>query len=94
MNGTYKKGIIKVLSDKDRSYYTAEEVMELVGVSRSKAYELIRRLRQEMINQGNLTPDYPGGKIPKAYFNRRCGIEEMKGVNQCTTENVRAVGVI
>lgn len=66
------KGIIKVLDSKDNSYYTAQDVMILLGVKRGKAYEVIRELRQELIDSGKLADCYPNGKVPKKYFEERC----------------------
>ena len=91
---SYRPKVIKVLTDEDRSYYSAADVQKILGIGRSKSYDLIRSLRQEMFNQGILTPDYPEGKIPKSYFNRRCGIEPKKEVNRCITENALSAGVI
>ena len=42
----------------------------------NKAYELIRELREELIEAGKLTPAYPQGKVPRKYFLERCMIEE------------------
>lgn len=66
-----KNGVIKVLSPEERSWYTSQDVQNLLGVGRSKAYLVIKELRQELIDSGNLSPLYPYGKIPKTYFNKR-----------------------
>lgn len=68
-------GVIKVLGPDDRSYYTARDVSQLLGVSRSKAYSMIKDMRQECVKSGNMTKSYPAGKIPKKYFDRVCMIE-------------------
>lgn len=68
-------GVIKVLSKDDRPYVTVDQVQELLGVSRDKAYTLIRSLRKELIDSGKLTTAYPIGKVPKKYFYQRCAIE-------------------
>ena len=68
-------GIIKVLGPEDRPYYTAGDVMRILGVSRSKAYSMIKDMRQECVKSGNMTKAYPAGKIPKKYFNEVCMIE-------------------
>lgn len=68
-------GVIKELSKEERSYYTAEDVQVLMGVSRSKAYNMIDGLRQELVSAGKLFPGYKAGRIPKRYFNERCMIE-------------------
>ena len=67
-------GVVKELSKEDRSYYTAADVMEILGVSKTKAYSMITVLRKELFDSGTLTPAYPPGRIPKGYFNNRCMI--------------------
>ena len=47
-------------------YYTASEVEELLGVSRGKAYKVIRELNQELGKKGYIVI---AGKIPKQFFN-------------------------
>lgn len=68
-------GTIRVLSTANRSYYTAQEVQELLGVGKTKAYEMIRNMRLECIKAGTISKDYPEGKIPKKYFNKVCMID-------------------
>ena len=50
--------------------------MEYLGCKENKAYELIRQLRDELVEAGKLTPAYPTGKVPRKYFFERCMIEE------------------
>ena len=64
-------GVIRVLSPKDRSWYAARDVQQLLGVGRSKAYSVIKSLRAELIESNEMSPEYPQGKIPKEYFNTR-----------------------
>lgn len=47
-------------------YYTASEVQELLGVSRGKAYQVVRDLNQELETKGFIVI---AGKIPKQFFN-------------------------
>lgn len=68
-------GIIKELSSSDCSYYKAGDVEKLLGVSRSKAYNIMRTMRKECIDAGLLTTAYPTGRIPKKYFNKYCMID-------------------
>lgn len=56
-------------------YYMVNDITELLGISRSKAYEMIRTMRKECIASGKLTKAYPSGRIPKKYFNEHCMIE-------------------
>jgi predicted HTH transcriptional regulator len=66
------EGVLKVI--KKRPYYTAEEVMELLGVSKSHAYKIIRELRKDLIKAGKINQMYPAGKVPKMYFDKQFGI--------------------
>lgn len=70
-----RNGVLRVIKKEDRQYYVAADVMELLGVSRPKAYKVIRALREELISEGHLISEYPCGRIPKKYFNDRCGID-------------------
>lgn len=67
-----QRGIIKELSKEDRSYYEVNDVMEMFGVSKTKAYDMIHVLRQELVDAGALSPVYPRGRVPKKYFDERC----------------------
>lgn len=68
-------GIVKELSSTNRSYYIVSDITEMLGVSQSKAYGMIRTMRKECIESGKLTKAYPAGRIPKKYFNEHCMIE-------------------
>ena len=46
-------------------YFTAQEVQEMLGVSRAKAYKLIKDLNVELSAKGYIVT---AGKIPKKYF--------------------------
>lgn len=46
-------GVIKKLTSAERSYYTAAEVREMMGVSRDTAYRMIRSLRSDLIADGH-----------------------------------------
>lgn len=65
-------GVIKKLSPNEKSYYTAKDIMERLDVGRSKAYQMIRAVRQELIDDGRLTKTYPEGRVPKKYMNEKC----------------------
>lgn len=66
-------GVLRVI--KKKPYYSCEDVMELLGVSRSKAYKLIKGLRDELIKAGKINSMYPSGKIPKMYFDKQFAIK-------------------
>ena len=59
-----------------RYYITAPEVMEILGVSPSKAYETIRELNKELRARGFITV---AGRIPLRYFNEKFygGVDEL-----------------
>ena len=46
-------------------YYKAEDVMKILGVKQSKAYNIIKKLNDELKEKGFLTV---AGRIPKKYF--------------------------
>lgn len=64
-------GVIKKLTG-EKSYYTCKDVQELLGVSKSKAYQMISIMREECITKGIISSVYPHGKIPKRYFDQMC----------------------
>lgn len=59
----------------ERAYYDAKDVMALLNVKQAKAYKLIKAVRDELIREGKLIPDYPAGKVPKHQFDLRCSIK-------------------
>lgn len=65
-----------VVSVPGKYYCEVDDVMQYLGCKENKAYEMIRQLREELIEAGRLTPAYPQGKVPKKYFFERCMIEE------------------
>lgn len=70
-----RNGVLKVLKPECKNYYVAEDVMRILGVKQAKAYKIMRELRKELIASGHLIEEYPAGKVPKRYFNKRCGID-------------------
>ena len=51
-----------------KAIYTAKELGEALGVSESKAYDLIRQMNAELTANGFLTVK---GKVSRAYANER-----------------------
>lgn len=51
-------GVLKEITAEDRSYYMASDIMALLGISKSKAYDVIRTMRKECIDAGKLTKAY------------------------------------
>lgn len=46
-------------------YYSATDIQEMLGVSRSVAYKLIRRMNEELEARGFIVLP---GKVPKKFF--------------------------
>lgn len=44
-------GIVKELDSSNRSYYKVDDIVKLLDVSQSKAYNMIREMRQECIDR-------------------------------------------
>lgn len=51
-----------------KQVYTAKDLQDLLGISESKSYSVIRQLNEELKEKGFLTFS---GKISIAYFNER-----------------------
>ena len=49
----------------NKQYITAKEISEMLGVSNSKAYSIIRELNTELKERGYLTIP---GKVSRAFF--------------------------
>ena len=49
-------------------YVTADDVQKIMGVSRTKAYQIIRDLNEELKNKGYITL---AGKCPTQFFQER-----------------------
>ena len=69
------KGVLKEIKPQDRSYYNCTDVQQLLGCSRSKAYKMIKDLRDKHISKGVLYSGYPDGKIPRKIFDQDCMIK-------------------
>ena len=54
-------------------FYFVEDIMRLLGYSRSKSYKVIASLNRELEAKGKCTCD---GRVMKRYFNERYGLEE------------------
>lgn len=59
-------------------YYTAMDVKEMLGVSRGKAYQLVKKLNEELDEKGFIVI---AGRIPKKFFDEHYyGLEEKRDV--------------
>lgn len=63
----------------DKTYLTVGEVAEILGISKSYAYKIVRKLNDEMKEKGYITIS---GRVNKNYFlEKACygGCEDLKG---------------
>ena len=52
-----------------RQFIGAKEVAEIMGVSETKAYQIIRQLNADLAAQGYITIS---GKVSRVFFEERC----------------------
>lgn len=52
----------------EKIYYGVDEVMELLGISKSRAYAVMREFNEELNSQKYLVLR---GKVPKKFFNEK-----------------------
>ena len=57
------------------SYITANDIMKILGVGRSKAYEIVRVMNEEL---ENAVYNIIKGKVPARYFQKKYYGCEMK----------------
>lgn len=55
-------------------FYFVEDVMALLGYSRSKSYKVIASLNGELEKAGKCTCD---GRVVKSYLDKRYGLDEI-----------------
>lgn len=66
-------------------YYTAMDVKEMLGVSRGKAYQLVKKLNEELDEKGFIVI---AGRIPKKFFNERYyGLEKKQDIQSILLHN-------
>ena len=53
-------------------FYFVDDVMQLLGFSRSKSYKIISELNKELAEKGKMVFD---GRVSKRYFTERLGLE-------------------
>ena len=49
----------------ERMYYTAQDLQEMLGISRALAYKILKKMNDDLEARGFLVIP---GRIPKAYF--------------------------
>lgn len=55
--------------DRMRQFITAKEVAEIMGISTTKAYQIIRQLNTDLEARGYITVS---GKVSRAFFEEKC----------------------
>lgn len=58
----------------NKVYYSANDLVEMLDISKASAYKIIRRLNEELEQAGYIILQ---GKVPKAYF-----CEKWYGLNE------------
>lgn len=63
------------------AFYRVEDIMALLGVSKSKAYKIMQQLNKELCKKGFITV---AGKVPKKYFCEKfyCDISDIQAQEQ------------
>ena len=52
----------------EKIYMTVQDVADMLGISKSKAYEIVRQMNQELQEKGYLTV---AGRVNSKYFHKR-----------------------
>ena len=75
----------------EKTFLTVDEVAEILTVSKSKAYEIVRQLNKELKEKGLITV---AARVSKAYFyERMCySKEQWKGVDYMSVYKDNATG--
>ena len=66
MNNAYTN--VKGGENMKTQFVTAEEISEALGISRSKAYQIVREMNNELRQEGYITI---AGKCPVRYFEKK-----------------------
>ena len=53
----------------NKRYYSAMDVSELLGISRSKAYSIVKEMNKELSEKGYIVI---AGKVPKKFLEEKC----------------------
>ena len=55
-------------------FYSVEDIVDILGVSRSKAYAIMRELNMELLEQGYIVVS---GKVSARYFDEKLYIRKV-----------------
>lgn len=58
------------MKKEDEKMYTSSDIIKMCGVSKTKAYTMIRSLNNKLISEGTPRECTVPGKISKIYFHR------------------------
>lgn len=56
------------MAEKEKTYLKVNDVMEILGVKESKAYQIMRTLNKELKEKGYITI---AGQVPRKFFNEK-----------------------
>lgn len=59
---------------KNSNFYNADDISQMLEISRSKAYMIIKELNNELSKKGFR---YIAGRVPKRFFNQAYYLEDM-----------------
>ena len=65
--------LISLPSEAMKLMYDANDISMLIGVSMASAYRIIRRINEELSNEGKIVIR---GKVPRNCFYEKLGIDE------------------
>lgn len=71
------KGVIKIKTKKNygnTNMYTSDDIAELCGCSKNKAYNMIRALNHKLISLGTPKAAVIAGKISRKFFHEQIKI--------------------
>lgn len=68
------------------TFYEVDDVMAMLGISKSKAYKIMQALNNELKENGYITI---AGKVPKQYFDERLYNNEEKHTTKKKKTNSR-----
>ena len=63
-----KKSVERNCVDEDKKILDCMDIMEILKIKKSKSYEIIKKLNEELSEKGFITIS---GKVPKNYFEER-----------------------
>lgn len=56
------------VKNEEKTYLEVKDVMEIMGIKQTKAYQIIRALNKELNDKGYITV---AGKVPRKYFKEK-----------------------